>query len=74
MNRRGVQYFHAWGTLWVRKDEFEVHVTGHPGSLTLKMPDTSDNLSDIMKLFDRIFEAGRKAELRHIRETLGIKD
>ena len=70
----GVAYYHPWGVLFVHSGFVRVDIHGRPTVLQLPIDDSRENISTIEAMLDSAFEAGRKAELKHIRETLGIRD
>jgi hypothetical protein len=70
----GVTYHHPWGALVVYRGHIQVTFNGRTGFFDLTIDDTKENIATLEAAIARAFEAGRKAELKHVRETLGIRE
>lgn len=70
----GVSYYHPWGVLFVHRGYVRVDVHGRPSILELPFDDSKENIATLETMLSSVFDAGRRAELKHVRETLGIRE
>lgn len=70
----GVSYHHPWGVLYVHRGYMRVEIRGRARIVELPLDNAKDNVASLEAILDSVFDAGRRAELKHVRETLGIRE